>query len=150
MWWVERQFIVFQSTGTQEVATLARHNREPWRPKCWWCPQSHIDTCPVVGIQTFTSRTVPLPRGSFFKKNSSTRRFFYVDMAKVQSLPRENLKICAIWKLHGWVFWVQTKSNRRTHANQELDSRGKDLQTLSTFFVSEKIQTGGRYRNHQN
>ncbi len=56
-------------------------------------------------------------------------------------LPRENLKICVIWKVHSPVFWVQTKSNRRKPTNQVLESRGKDLKTLFNSFLQEKIQT---------
>jgi len=58
--------------------------------KCQKC------TCPLVGIQTFNSRTVSKGGGSFSKENSSSRRFFYVGMTRVRSLPRENLKICVI------------------------------------------------------
>ncbi len=63
----------------------------------------------------------------FSQKNWSTRRFFYVDNTNFQVYLRENLKICVIWRVYGSVFWVLTKSNRRTPTNQVLESRGKDL-----------------------
>jgi hypothetical protein len=54
----------------------------------WWWED-------VVGsiIQKFTSRDLSKVGCMFSKKKSSSRRFFYVDMRKLRSLPPENLKI---------------------------------------------------------
>ncbi len=44
-------------------------------------------------VQKFTSHDLSKLDLFFSLKNSSTRRFFYVDMRKLRSLPPENLKI---------------------------------------------------------
>ena len=56
----------------------------------------------VVGanIQKFTSRDLSKVGCMISQKKSSTRRFCYVDMTKLKSLPPENLKMCISNTVH--------------------------------------------------
>ena len=102
--------------------------------------------CPVVGIPTFNSHTVSNARGSFTKKNSSPRRFFYVDMTKVQSVPRENLKIFVQYQKSQCA--VQSSGYKPkviVHTHKPGKTRywspvQRTLKLFLTFFLKEKIQ----------
>jgi hypothetical protein len=74
-----------------------------------------VEGVPRSNLQKFTSRDVSKVGCMFSQENNVSRRFFYVDNTNFQVHLREILKICAKWRVYGSVFWVLTKSNRRTH-----------------------------------